>query len=293
MTIKIVVMGSRGQLGRELLQPPPLPGHHLKIEGVSHHELDITHKEAIPVVLNKLRPDLIINATAYTAVDKAEVEREKAMLINHHACAYLADFCAKESIPLIHISTDYVFDGLKDGPYIETDPVNPINTYGLSKEAGEQEIRKRLEKHLILRTAWMYSAHGKNFVKTILKLLSQKNELRIVADQFSGPTSAKDLAQVILSLAPSLVHGNPSWGTYHYCGEPKTSWHHFAETIIRLKSSLHGQKINLIPIPTSDYPLPARRPANSELNCDKIRQTFQITRPHWEESLKNVLETMT
>ena len=237
---------------------------------------------------------LVINASAYTAVDKAETEAELSFAVNRDGPTYLAKSCSEQKIPLIHISTDYVFDGKKQGPYRASDPVSPQGVYGKSKVAGENAIRECLREHIILRTAWLYGVHGNNFVKTMLRLGKEYKELNVVNDQYGCPTCAADLAQAIFTIAESFKDGqNVKWGTYHYCGKGKTTWYDFTEKIIELaksKKSLIVEKIN--PLTTEEYPTPAKRPANSTMDCTLLTRTFGIHPPHWEESLIRTIQAI-
>jgi len=281
--MKLLVTGSHGQLGTELMR---LGSAH-DLLGVDQNELDITDADAVRQFVNTFAPDAVINAAAYTAVDKAEAERELAFEVNHDGPENLARACATTGIPLIHVSTDYVFDGCKKDPYVETDPVAPLGVYGESKLAGEDAVRKVCPQHVILRTSWVFSAHGNNFVKTMLRLGVEREELGIVSDQCGCPTFAGELARGIYAV---LDHDD-AWGTYHFCQPEPTTWHGFAEAIFDetkwQNMSLAINQVNAIT--TSDYPTPAKRPANSVLNCTKFRDTFGITIMPWRESLVEVI----
>ena len=254
-------------------------------------EIDIANPSAVKNEVSQADVSLIINAAAYTAVDQAESEPELAFAVNRDGSAYLASSCAEVGIPLIHISTDYVFDGSKKGPYFEKDPVSPLGVYGRSKAAGETEVRDHLQKHIILRTAWLYGIHGQSFVKTMLRLGREKEVLRVVADQYGCPTYAVDLAEAILAIAVQIGEElNIAWGTYHYCGRGVTTWHGFAEAIFDLAKQNHSLIVKkVIPITTAEYPTPAKRPANSVLDCSLITRHFGISSRPWKESLARMI----
>jgi dTDP-4-dehydrorhamnose reductase len=240
------------------------------------------------------QPTWVINAAAYTQVDKAESEESLAFAVNKTGSTNLAQICAKNEIPLFQVSTDYVFDGQKNAPYHESDPISPIGVYGRSKAAGETEIRSNLKEHIILRTSWLYGVHGQNFVKTMLKLAKTKEIIRVVSDQYGGPTSAGDLAKAILVMAVKWQRQSVmAWGTYHYCGQGIVSWYEFAEAIIELARRYMEVKTNRVePITTADYPTKARRPAFSALDCNLIKKNFGINPKPWRESLKYMIQRL-
>jgi dTDP-4-dehydrorhamnose reductase len=242
--------------------------------------------------MQRERPDMVINAAAYTAVDRAESEPDAAWAANCTGPARLAAACREAAIPLIHISTDYVFDGSKAGTYREDDPVNPLGVYGRSKEAGDRAIREALAEHVILRTAWVYSAHGHNFVKTMLRLAGERPVLRVVADQTGSPTSAADIAAAIAGVVRRLAAGGAQWGTYHFVGAGAVTWHGFAEAIFGLAAPWRGPPPRVEAITTADYPTPARRPANSVLDCRYIGEAFGITPRPWREALADVIREL-
>ena len=288
---KILVTGANGQVGWELMRRAEKFG--VTAVGTERAELDITDVSAVDAVITPGAFDVVVNAAAYTAVDKAESEPDKAYAVNRDGAAHLAAACARADIPLIHISTDYVFDGTKQGAYVEDDPINPINVYGASKAAGEQAVRERWDRHIILRTSWVYGVHGHNFVKTILRLAKERDELRVVADQWGCPTAAGDIAEVILRLVSGMSSGEvKTWGTYHYCGAEKTTWHEFAEAIIAAAEYHVGRKVPVRPILTQDYPTPAKRPVNSVLSCIMLRVDFGIGPWPWRDALKEVINNI-
>jgi len=287
--MKILITGGRGQLGRELFQAGQTGGY--DVLAPSHHQMDITDIHAVKTVIDLHQPSCVINAAAYTQVDRAEVEASLAFAVNKTGCTHIAQICAKNEIPLFQVSTDYVFNGQKNTPYHESDPISPIGVYGRSKAAGETEIRSNLKEHVILRTSWLYGVHGQNFVKTILKLSGTKENIRVVSDQYGSPTNAADLAKAILAIVDKWRQQSAvAWGTYHYCGQGVVSWHGFAETIIELARQFGEVKTDRVtPIATADYPTKARRPAFSALDCHLIKNNFGINPKPWRESLKSTI----
>ena len=291
--MRILVAGGQGQVGSALAQQGLEQS--LDLIALSRQNLDITSAESIAAVFNEYEPDLLINAAAYTAVDKAESEPELAYAINETATALLADACAERGIPMLHISTDYVFDGTKDSPYVETDAVNPIAVYAKSKEAGERALRERLERHIILRTSWVFGVQGNNFVKTMVRLAKDRDRLTVVADQFGGPSSARGIAEALLTIAAQYQSGSSiAWGTYHYCQKPYVSWHQFAEAIVAraIEKGLVDHAVELVPIPSSEFPTPVLRPKNSRLCTDKICKSLCVNQSDWDSDLDIVLENL-
>ena len=235
----------------------------------------------------------MVNAAAYTAVDKAEDETDAAHQLNARVPGWIAEACAAMQIPLIHISTDYVFDGSKTSPYAETDPIKPVSAYGRSKADGEAAIREALTNHVILRTAWVYSAHGGNFVKTMLRLGAERDELSVVHDQKGCPTSAQEIATTITQIAGQLLGPTPHYGTYHYCGDAVMTWYEFSRAIFE-ESRKRGAKTPkyVWPIPTAEYPTPAKRPANSVLEMSKIKADFGVSPPPMRQMLTACLDEL-
>ncbi len=274
--MKILVTGINGQAGWELARRGPGQGY--EIIGCSHADLDITDHQSLTAKLEEISPALVINCAAYTAVDQAESDKKTAWAVNRDGPACLAKGCLSHQIPLIHLSTDYVFDGRSSRPYKENDPVNPLGVYGKSKEAGEQEIRRILPAHLIIRTSWVFGAHGHNFVKTMLRLGKTKKELKVVADQWGCPTFAGDLADGLLKICRKIqLNRDIPWGTYHYCGSSKVSWYEFAMLIfaaVQDKIPLRVKKVAAIT--TGEFPAPAKRPGNSVLDCSRIKHAFNV-----------------
>jgi dTDP-4-dehydrorhamnose reductase len=289
--MKILVAGGRGQVGSALARLGAEQG--LNLVALCRLEMDITHPGSIAHAFEEHQPDLLINAAAYTAVDKAETETDSAYLLNEHATANLADACAARSIPMFHISTDYVFDGTKADPYTEEDEVNPVAAYARSKEAGEQAVRGRLAQHVILRTSWVFSPDGNNFVKTMLRLAAERDALGVVDDQFGGPTSARAIANALLQMAKAYADdGSLPWGTYHFSQAPYVSWHQFASRIIGLAGEMGRleHEVTVNPVPSSTYPTPVKRPSNSRLDCSKIEAAFPGVVTAWEDDLKPIIQ---
>lgn len=285
MTKSILITGAGGQVGHELA----IADSQHRLIASTRQQLDITDPCQISEAFMTHRPDIVINAAAYTKVDGAEQERELAFAINRDAVANLASACQQFRIPLLHISTDYVFDGSKQGAYVETDPIAPLGAYGESKAEGEAVLRASLERHIILRTSWVFSATGINFVKTMLRLGEERDELGVVDDQRGCPTSGRSIAEVLLQMADRYLRtGDIEWGTYHYCNQPETTWFGLAQTIFKRAGGFGNLK--LIAITTSDYPTPAQRPQNSILDCAKIEMRFGIKRVSWIEELGLVLD---
>jgi dTDP-4-dehydrorhamnose reductase len=282
----ILLFGGNGQLGRELVRAGA--ANAVKLVAVSHAETDIADEAGVCAVISRTKPSLVVNAAAYTKVDTAETEIEAARRANEIGPAVLAAACAAAHVPVIHISTDYVFDGSKDRAYVEDDPIAPINAYGRTKAAGERAVRETAPKHVILRTSWVYGEFGQNFLKTMLKLAATREELRVVSDQYGCPTSTTDLAAAILTIAPRLAANANLWGTYHYAGSGVTTWHGFAGRIIAAQAPLTGRAPPVTPISTTDFPTPARRPANSVLDCSKFTRAFGFGGRPWTEETDRI-----
>jgi dTDP-4-dehydrorhamnose reductase len=285
----ILIFGSGGQLGYELMRQAE--ARDLAVRGLDLPQTDITEIKHVKNAFAQHRPELVINAAAYTNVDAAESEIQLASAVNRDGPANVARLSFENNIPLIHVSTDYVFDGTKGSPYRETDPTSPIGVYGQSKAEGEIALRSVIRDHIILRTAWLYGSHGRNFVKTIMKLAREKEEIRVVSDQYGSPTSAADLAEAILTISGVIVkRAAVRWGTYHYCGKGVTSWYEFSRTILDIYRQYEDVKTErIVAIATADYPTPARRPAYSALQCDLIEQNFGISTRPWRSSLKKTI----
>jgi dTDP-4-dehydrorhamnose reductase len=285
--MKIVVFGAGGQIGREVGRTAWLPGQTILL--LDGKAVDITKSAAVGAMLRREAPDLVINLAAFTAVDRSENEPDRAWAVNCAGAAHIAAACRETAIALIHLSTDYVFDGRKTGPYREDDAVGPLGVYGSSKEAGERAVRAALAQHVILRTAWVFGAHGANFVKTMLRFAAERPVLRVVSDQQGCPTPAADIAAALTVIARHIERGEVKWGTYHFAGDNPTSWYSFAEAIFDLAAPQIATRPKVEPITTDQYPTPAQRPMNSVLDCSKIHDTFGIFAPSWRESLAEVI----
>lgn len=283
----ILIIGAQGQVGSALMALCE------NAIGVTRKEIDLENLDFFSHENAGMKPSAIINAAAYTAVDKAEAEEIKAHQVNAVAPSMLAAYCKLHDIPFIHYSTDYVFDGTGAAPWHEEDMTSPNNAYGRSKLAGERRIAAIGGKYLIFRTSWVYDETGKNFLNTMLRLGAERDELRIVNDQWGAPTYARHLAEATLQALENASQSPrfPS-GIYHLCGGGETNWHHFARQIFSLarKQKLPLQINNLQGIATEEYPTPAMRPKNSRLNCDKANQVLGVRLPHWEEALEECME---
>jgi len=282
---RIFVAGGTGQVALSLKEAAVKAGVELKTAG--RPDFDVTDPAGMQATIKAYKPTAIINAAAYTAVDAAEDDEKNAVAINGAGAGALAAIAADMNVPFLHISTDYVFDGTKDGAYVEGDPVAPQGAYGRSKLAGEQAVMEANPRAMIFRTAWIFSPFGKNFCKTMLALASNRDELSIVADQFGNPTYAPDIADALLAvIAKATANGwRPELaGIYHLAGTGDTNWHGFAKRIFE-EGGKHGHKVPIAnAISTADYPTPAKRPANSRLDCTKLETTFRVTMPQWQES---------
>ncbi|MBI4949834.1 MAG: dTDP-4-dehydrorhamnose reductase [Deltaproteobacteria bacterium] len=288
--MKVLVTGANGQLALDLIPLLESGGH--TVAGFDSRSLDITDPERVGFEAARLRPGCIINTAAYTLVDLAEKERERAFAVNRGGARNLARAAAFIGATLIHVSTDFVFDGRKSTPYIEDDLTGPLSVYGASKLAGEEEILKHLPEHFIIRTSWLYGMTGNNFVKTILRLAHERDTIRVVYDQAGTPTWTRDLAGVIVTVVDAIEAGTLDYGTYNYSNEGVASWYDFAEAVVeesrRMGASLKCRAIE--PILTAEYPTPAKRPAYSVLDKRKIKKAFGVSIPHWRASLVKMLE---
>ena len=277
----ILVFGKTGQVARELQR---LGG----VMALGRDDTDLSDTAACSNAIRTYAPRAVINAAAYTAVDRAEEEEALATIVNGDAPTAMARACMELGIPLIHLSTDYVFDGTGDTLWRLDEPTGPQNAYGRSKLAGEIGIRGSGAVHAILRTSWVVSAHGANFVKTMLRLSETRDALNVVADQIGGPTPARDIAAVCLQMAEQLIADPSKSGTYHYSGAPDVSWADFARAIF----AQVDRDVTVTPIPTTDYPTPAKRPLNSRMECGAMEQVFRIERPDWRDGLKMILRDL-
>ena len=276
----ILVFGKTGQVATELQRQAD-------VTALGREDADLSDPDACAAAIAAHRPGVVINAAAYTGVDAAEENEEKATLINAKAPGAMAAACAELGIPFLHVSTDYVFDGRGSEPWQETDMTAPLNAYGRSKLAGEQEISLSGGQWAVLRTSWVFSTHGGNFVKSMLRLAETRDHLTIVADQIGGPTPAADIAATLLPMARAM-QGGQRGGLYHYGGQPHVSWADFARAIF----AAAGRSITVEDIPTSGYPTPARRPANSRLDGAKLSADFGIAPPDWQKGLAQVLQEL-
>ncbi|EGQ9279546.1 dTDP-4-dehydrorhamnose reductase [Vibrio vulnificus] len=286
--MKVLITGCNGQVGHCLTERLK---NQAELLALDYEGLDITDREAVFHAVSEFRPNYIINAAAHTAVDRAEQEVELSFAINFDGPRYLAQAAKLCGAVMLHISTDYVFDGMGDKPYQENDSTGPQGVYGQSKLAGEQAVAEACPEHLILRTAWVFGEHGNNFVKTMLRLAQSRDELSIVGDQFGGPTYAGDIADALITMVQYTDQGSkPKWGVYHFSGMPYASWYNFASAIFQAADQhkvLH-KKLLLSSIPTSAYPTPAKRPGNSRLDCSKIEAQFGIKPSDWQAALNNI-----
>ena len=288
--MKILLTGINGQLGHQL---QPLLTNIGEVTAVGRENLDLADPNAISQIINQVKPEIIVNAAAYTAVDKSENEPELANAVNSIAPGIMATEAKKLGATLIHISTDYVFDGSQSTPYTETDPTNPLGIYGKSKLAGEKAIRETDANHIIIRTAWVYGVYGKgNFVKTMLRVGKDREELRVVYDQVGCPTWTGDLAEAIAQIIPQL--NSEIYGTYHYTNSGAISWYDFAMTIFEEAKQLGFplEVKRVVPITTAEYPTPAKRPAFSVLNSGKISQVLGKHSPYWRDGLRQMLKQL-
>ncbi len=257
-------------------------------------ELDLAQPETVLKALREVKPDVVVSAAAYTAVDKAESEHDIAFAVNRDGARAVAQAASDIGIPLIHLSTDYVFDGTKDTAYVESDPTGPTSVYGRSKLEGEQAVSEATDNYVVLRTAWVYSEYGNNFVKTMLRLGENRNEINVVADQFGCPTSANDIAAAVVTIARKLAEDSSARlrGVFHLSGTGETNWANFAKQIFALSAENGGKSIFVNDISTEQYPTPARRPANSRLDCSKLEEVYGIKLPSWQTSTRAVVTAL-
>ena len=290
--MKVLLTGANGQLG---LCFQDRISDSVKLTALSSKELDITCKASVQKIVNLVKPDVIVNCAAYTAVDKAESEPELAHAVNCQGPENLAYAAAMLDVPLIHVSTDYVFDGNATEPYLPTDSTSPQGIYGVTKLAGEQVIKAITSKHIIIRTAWVFSEYGNNFVKTMLRLASERDELGIVADQHGSPTYAGDLAALIVAIVTRIENDNFSdYGLYHFCGDRAVSWFEFAESIFSVEAKLNADfsipKLNKLT--TEQFPTPAKRPKYSVMQDNRLSLLNLPNASHWQDSLKTVIKKL-
>ena len=292
MSSRILVIGRIGQVAHEL-QRGRWPAD-FAVEFLERPEFDFTRPDEARDMVTAAHPDIVVNAAAYTAVDAAEADRETAFAVNRDGPAAVAAACREIGAPLVHYSTDYVYDGGKPGAYVEDDPINPLSVYGASKAAGDAAIRAQLDRYVILRTSWVYSATGHNFVKTMLRLGAERDRLGIVDDQHGAPTAAADIAAATIAICAALATGKQDgFGTFHFTGGGTTTWHGFAREIFTLVAT-RGRKTPRVvePIATAAYPTPAVRPQNSVLDCGKIVRVYGIAARPWQVALAECLDEL-
>jgi dTDP-4-dehydrorhamnose reductase len=293
--LRVLVTGATGQVARSLLESAANSGD--EVVAVGRPELDLADEASVERAMAQVAPSVVVNAGAYTAVDKAEDDAEAALVhaVNVEGPRIAAAACARRGVPMIHISTDYVFDGSKAEPYLEDDPTGPLNTYGRSKLDSEREVAANCRAHIILRTSWVYSPFGHNFVKTMLRLAETRPEIGVVGDQTGNPTYAPHLADSILTVA-RRVASEPEpirlAGVYNAAGRGDTTWFGFAEEIFRCSRLLGGPAAHVRPIATADYKTPARRPASSRLDCSRLEHVFGIALPPWTEGTRDCVERL-
>jgi dTDP-4-dehydrorhamnose reductase len=276
-TMKILMFGQTGQVATEVQRQSD-------VIALGRDVADLCDVDALRAAIHYNQPDVVINAAAYTAVDRAEKEEALALAVNGVAPGVMAQECAAQDIPFLHVSTDYVFDGIGTAHWTALDSVDPQNAYGRTKLAGEVTVRAAGGNHAILRTSWVFSAHGANFVKTMLRLGETRDALNVVGDQIGGPTPAADIAATLLDMSAQMVKGQQG-GTYHYVGTPAASWADFATEIFAQANA----NVTVTGIPTSEYPTPASRPLNSRMDCGSLREDFKIAAPNWKGGLRRVL----
>ncbi|MGR5000267.1 dTDP-4-dehydrorhamnose reductase [Vibrio celticus] len=288
--MRVLITGCHGQVGSSLTEQ--LANHkNTEVLALDREHLDITNQDAVYSAVSEFQPMIIINAAAHTAVDKAEEEVDLSYAINRDGPKYLAQAAQTIGAAILHISTDYVFEGNKTGDYIETDTTNPQGVYGESKLAGEIAVAQSCDKHIILRTAWVFGESGNNFVKTMLRLGQTRDALSIVGDQFGGPTYAGDIASALITIAKRISQGDAvEFGVYHYSGLPHVSWFDFADAIfdVAIQQKLLDSKPTLTSITTEQYPTPAKRPSNSRLSNEKVMANFSIEASDWQAALNNI-----
>ena len=288
--MRVLITGGRGQVGYCLTKQLSEYGSNTVLS-LDKEELDITNQDAVKAIVQEFQPTVIINAAAHTAVDKAEDEVELSFSINRNGPKFLAEAAQEVGAAILHISTDYVFEGNKDGEYLETDITNPQGVYGASKLAGEEAVAQACEKYIILRTAWVFGEHGNNFVKTMLRLGAVHDELNIVGDQFGGPTYAGDIANALIDIAKRIDQGDSvEYGIYHYSGLPHVNWCQFADAVFdsAVAQGVITKKPNLTRISTEQYPTPAKRPSNSRMSTQKIIDAFDLEASDWKLALTNI-----
>lgn len=288
--MRVLVFGAGGQLGQELATLCGRRG--LSAVLLARPECDISDIDQVIAAFRAANPSVVINSAAYTNVDRAEAEPDLAFRINRDGPRFVAEVSAAFQVPLIHVSTDFVFDGQKTRPYLEDDTVAPLGVYGLSKEAGEREVRRNYTRHIIVRTGWLYGRFGRNFLKTMLNLSATRDRVSVVADQVGTPTAADDLASALLIAAEKASKSEALWGTYHFGGAAEASWYELAQGVICAQSEVTARKPSLFAISTEDYPTTARRPSNSRLNSDLFAREFGIRGGSWRERVPEIVRAI-
>ncbi|MGA2127120.1 MAG: dTDP-4-dehydrorhamnose reductase [Xanthobacteraceae bacterium] len=286
----ILVLGADSQIARELAARAAGVG--IPVSAVGRPLVDVADGVAVRSAIALAAPALVVNTAAYTHVDRAETDVDEAFRANATGPDIVARSCGEAGVPLVHLSTDYVFDGRKPTAYTEDDPVAPLSVYGRSKAAGEDAVRRALDRHIIMRTSWVYGAYGSNFLKTILRLALEHDELTMVADQLGCPTATADIADAILAIAARIAAADATWGTYHFVGRGATTWHGFAEEIVDVQAGITGRRPKVVAITTADYPRPARRPANSALDSSRFHQAFGVRAADWRERVRHLVAAL-
>jgi dTDP-4-dehydrorhamnose reductase len=287
---RILVFGGSGQLGLDLARISAKRG--VELRALSRSQADITDLSGVTSAIGDFKPSLVVNAAAYTKVDDAEVEREAAERANITGPRVLAQACDAAGVPLLHISSDYVFDGTKSGAYVESDPVAPIGFYGSTKAQGEDAVRAAQKRHIILRVSWLYGEYGNNFLKTVLRLASQRDEIGVVADQHGCPTSTRDLANAIFRVSERIAAREDLFGTYHFAGDGITTWYGFASAAIGKYNELAAGAVRVKAITTADYPTRTKRPVNSALDCTKFERSFGFRGQPWRTEVEEISEIL-
>jgi len=288
--MKLLCIGKSGQVARAMAEKSAAAS--VECLCLGRPELDLLDPAAVSDAIKTHRPDVVVNAAAYTNVDGAESDEAAAYALNAEAPGKLASLCTEYGVPLIHLSTDYVFDGTGTQAWTETDKTGPKNVYGASKLAGEIAIREALPSHIILRTSWVYSPFGANFAKTMLRLAGERPELSVVDDQIGAPTGALEIAEAILAIAPQILASNEKFGTYHFAAAGEASWADFAAEVFAVHARRTGKTTKLNRIATADYPTPAARPANSRLDTGKFTRAFSLTPADWRGCVRTVTERL-
>ncbi len=291
--MKIAVIGKSGQVARSLVDCARATDREVACFG--RPQLDLATSDNLERLVDEFGPDVVVNAAGYTWVDQAEDDVGVANLINAAGARHIAQVCSTRALPIVHLSTDYVYDGSKPEPYVETDPALPLGVYGHSKLTGDRLVAATCAQHIILRTAWIISPYGRNFASTMLRLAKDRTEISVVDDQRGCPTYAPHLAEVILDIARQVTGrsaGAPGWGIYHVCGRGEATWRELAEEVFRTSRLIGGPSARVVPITTAEYPTTARRPANSRLNCDALHQAFGHRLPPWQAGTKECVERL-